>query len=243
MTPIKRSKAKRFSYYTSTFRPTWLWDRAYTFRKWATPGAEGLQLGSIVKAKIHSRGLRVIAALLAVFFMALPCVLACFIAYYTPTVGFSCRAVTILVYSLSQLILILGWLYHSDPLSHPHAYSSSSVAGKIHNSILKKLIYAFLGFIALLGGAFPAIGGTIMQLVGVYRNCLCNAGLKYMISNRRYLGVVQLATDTEEHRKGYRSWNGFGMTGIVCMGIISIMGWYYQMRARSRLKRLVRKLF
>jgi hypothetical protein len=142
-----------------------------------------------------------------------------------------------LVYSLSQMVLILGWLWHSDHLMDAPTRSPNSWI-----PVVATHVYFVCGIVALVGGAFVAIGGTVMQLVGVYRNCLCAAGVRYVFGNRNK-GVVHLATDTKMHRDSWLVCSEFAFTGIAGMAMVSVVGWYYQMRARNRIKRLVGKLF
>jgi hypothetical protein len=88
-----------------------------------------------------------------------PCLLAGLTSYYTPRVGLSCRSLTHLVYFLTQSVQIPVWM-------------ALGVHGDGRNDIVCALLWIaaiILGLIAV----FTSIGGTLMQLVGVYRNCLC----------------------------------------------------------------------
>ena len=61
-----------------------------------------------------------------------------------------------------------------------------------------------------------------MQLLGVYRNCICNAGLKYAFN---YAGdMVELATDTQADHDSGRIWVGVGIGGVSFIRFISVLG-------------------
>ncbi|ORY09776.1 hypothetical protein BCR34DRAFT_567918 [Clohesyomyces aquaticus] len=81
-----------------------------------------------------------------------------------------------------------------------------------------------------------------MQLVGVYRNCICKAGIRYALPGNRAYGTVRVSTDNVDHRNSAMDWMGIGITGISFVGVLSVWGWLYQARIRARCKTLVENL-
>ena len=78
-----------------------------------------------------------------------------------------------------------------------------------------------------------------MQLLGVYRNCLCKAGLRYAM---RKGGIVPLATNTQGHRDSAKLWFGAGIGGLVLLVLLVGGGYYYRLRMRERCKAAIRGL-
>ncbi|KAF2175586.1 hypothetical protein K469DRAFT_702110 [Zopfia rhizophila CBS 207.26] len=222
---------KPWNFYDSLFQPVWLWDRARVFQKWADELGDNLD--PRIKSSILSRSWKFVWCIVAAFLISVPCALACYVSYSTPEAGFGCRSVIHLVYATSQIILILGWFYFSDLIHQNIDHGLVYHVGKI-------AMYCLCGLTVVVGGMFTAIGGTVMQLVGLFRNCICKAALSYLAN---YDGaLVQVAIDTQAHRDSWRYWRAFGITGICVIAGISIVGWCYQVRTRSRCKTLIEQL-
>ncbi|CZR52277.1 uncharacterized protein PAC_02154 [Phialocephala subalpina] len=135
-----------------------------------------------IRSIINSKGLSLLSCVLATTAVAVIYGLAFSISYNTPRVGFGCRATTILCHGISQIVLIIFWFYHNgddDEKTH-------WIKWPIY--VLAALLFAF--------SVFVAIGGTIMQLLGVYRDCLCKAGLRF--GSNQAARIVVLSSDTEE---------------------------------------------
>jgi hypothetical protein len=94
-------------------------------------------------------------------------ILAFITSFNTPRVGLACRSLTHLLYLTTQLAQMLLWMCWEVVIvkdqSRAEARSSHALYG------------AYTALRVLLGvvSAFISIGGTLMQLIGVYRNCLC----------------------------------------------------------------------
>lgn len=88
---------------------------------------------------------------------------------------------------------------------------------------------------------FFALGGTILQIMGVYKNCLCyvNAGMWF----RLHEAFVEVASDTLEQRNSSRNWMIMGSVATGFMGICSYVGWFYQMTIRLGYERRVNELY
>ena len=81
-----------------------------------------------------------------------------------------------------------------------------------------------------------------MQLVGVFKNCVCKASLQYLLPGSWSLGTVNLANDTQEHRDHAKWWIVVGSIGVAFIGLVSVVGWVYQARVRSRFQRIIEAL-
>ncbi|KAK3356609.1 hypothetical protein B0T25DRAFT_565954 [Lasiosphaeria hispida] len=80
-------------------------------------------------------------------------------------------------------------------------------------------LYYLVGVIAFC----VAIGGTVMQLLGVYRNCVCKAGLFWGLPTTHYsrgTAQVKLSTDTQMDRDQSWTWMTLGVSGVVWLVVL-----------------------
>jgi hypothetical protein len=137
-------------------------------------------------------------------------------------VGFGCRSVTVLTHLVSQLMLITSWLIDPDePEKHPK---------------LRTINWGFICF-AMFGGITAALGGTIMQLVGVYRNCVCKAGLRYWLNPAN--GIVELALDTQSDRDSWIVWWWNGISALGFFSCVLIFACFYNMWMMENCKTII----
>jgi len=226
---VQASKnASRFTPSKSAYQTVALWNRGGCVRSWMNRQVVGPMAPSnpSIEAILNSRTLRLFACTFTIFGITTVCALATSISYFTPVIGFGCRATTVLVYACSQIGLVFCWFcyhFHTGEKS-PWIKWSVYVFGSI-----------FLGF-----ADFSAIGGTIMQLLGVYRNCVCKAGLGNWLLSRD--GIVSLATDTAEHRDYAHLWIKIGSAGIAYIGVVCVVGWGYFMKMKEKCKKQIEAL-
>ncbi|KAF2121779.1 hypothetical protein BDV96DRAFT_562338 [Lophiotrema nucula] len=217
-----------YHFHSSSFRIVWLWKRAYILRKWA----EEMPLPSTHVAKmINSHVPRIVSGVIAASLIGLICAGACWISYQTPSVGFGCRSVSHLTYAISQIILIgVWWLW----------YSARTIAQKEESSFsISSIPVYLLTSLALLASLSASIGGTIMQLVGVFHSCICMASLRYLLPSLRNDGMVLVNSDTAAHRKNSRWWLIIGGCGIGLISLLGLVGWMYQARLREKSRQLL----
>ena len=94
--------------------------------------------------------------------------------------------------------------------------------------------------ITLGAAVFSAIGGTLMQIMGVYRNCLCSLGVPNWISKQ---GVFHVSTDNRVHiYYAGAFWVPMGSVATAVLGIICYYGWWYQRKLRYKFTKLVEDL-
>lgn len=119
-------------------------------------------------------------------------------------------------------MVIIGWLV--DP------------EDKNTLPMLRTANWCFIS-LAMLGGAFAAVGGTIMQLVGVYRNCICKAGLRYLVHHAD--GTVELATDTQLDRDRWIVWWSNGIGALSFFSCVLILACFYNMWMKENIKSII----
>jgi len=98
------------------------------------------------------------------------------------------------------------------------------------------LLLAFL----VLGSLFTTVVGTFLQIIGVYRNCLCDIP----IGNWRN-GDFTLAISTNTKDDIYfatKFWLPTGVTSVVLLIVVCYIGWWYQRHWRSQFRDVIQQL-
>lgn len=96
-----------------------------------------------------------------------------------------------------------------------------------------------LGFF-FLGSMFTTVIGTFLQILGVYRNCLCSIPISYWM-NGDYL--LDISTNTAQAiRLANVFWVPTGIASIVLMIITCYIGWWYQRHWRHQFNSAVKAL-
>jgi hypothetical protein len=181
------------------------------------------------------------SALIAVFILAVPWTFAFLVAYLTPEIGVSCRSATVLAYTFSQLLLIFLWYFHSSPRVRRKRLAAQAMddTTRRFGYWLLAALYYVVGSIALA----VTVAGTIMQLVGVYRNCVCKAGLYYGLPTTHSAAVqtaqVKLSTDTQLDRDQAHNWMILGGLGIVWLVVVCAVAGWHRVRMRQRCLQLI----
>ena len=173
--------------YDSVYQPVWMWERGRNKRNWIRrvqkEFEEETTLGEKSKQKSpqeeHIKDYSKLdpmdwafLVIVATALMATPFVLVFLTSFYTPTVGLSCRSFTFLLYFPFQIWISVIWFWdfrleERSPLTKEITWLSG---GKI----TVPSIYCVLMAFGLMGSAFTTIAGTFLQVLGVYRNCLCS---------------------------------------------------------------------
>ncbi len=161
---------------------------------------------------------RVIVTMATLVLVLAPSVLAFFVAVTHPDSGLSCRALTILIYAWLQLVLVfmMVWRdFHSFAVSPEQSRPWWRKASTIIRGIV-------LGSFFLLA-VFTCFAETLMQIMGAYRNCLCDISARYWL--HPYETFVSLASDTQDRRNASHGWIIIGFTSMVLVAIICYVGW------------------
>lgn len=245
------------SLYNSVYQPVWMWERGRSKRTWIRrvqkefedeipPGdqsKEKLTSGEHPKDKylpqddnfkLHPMDW-VFLIIVASALMATPFILAFLTSFYTPTVGLSCRSFTFLLYFLFQIWISLIWFWDfryekRSPLTKEMTWLSGE-------KITVPSIYCVVMAFGLIGSAFTAIAGTFLQILGVYRNCLCSIPMSAW-SSREY-SIVISTNSADDIRYAGHFWLPTGITSIVVLILVCYVGWWYQRHWRRRFTTLI----
>ena len=162
-----------------------------------------------------------------------------FIAFYTPPTGVGCNTLVFLIYAGCQVAITLLALVRCAVNER-----------ELHRSKTEHVRYLVTGWrfytISMsfwIGSFLAGVGGTAMQLLGVFRSCLCGVGVKYWYNISKINPLINLATDTAGARNASVSWIWMGSTASVFMALTCYIGWWYQKLIRRRFTDAVKDLY
>jgi hypothetical protein len=127
----------------------------------------------------------------------------------------------------------------TNPNDH---YSAAVSFPKMIRSSLG-LVFIWFPFTAtpIVGSLFTAVGGTLMQVIGVYRTCFCYVNAQWWLHLDASPGV-NLASDTAAARLSSRNWLQAGIVATGFMTVVCYLGWAYQESLRHLFREEVRKI-
>ena len=78
---------------------------------------------------------------------------------------------------------------------------------------------------------FTTFAGTLMQITGIYNNCLCAANGYWAFTSNP---PVQLASDTEAARLASGNWQKAGYTALIFLVVVTYFRWWCQRYLREK---------
>ncbi|CZT09854.1 uncharacterized protein RCO7_02209 [Rhynchosporium graminicola] len=256
--------------YDSRYRPQWLWFRGRSKRQWVEKVWKTYeyrhpfgQKGPMILDEDMS-ALRRATTLTAKSWGVILGMTFLLLAFYTPQVGISCRTLIFTVYTISQLCQILLWLWAYA--GAPEEGTCPALMGKggiLHQSgfytptdvtslcswhtiftirSLWPIIWFSLAIIFGLGGVLTAIGGTVMQLMGVYRSNKCDINAEWWTRPHRDVTYVISSNSALAIYYANRYWLACGITATLFLAVVCFSGWWYQRRLRGLFRGLVSSL-
>ena len=230
--------------YESRYKPAWIWHRGRNKRIWALRLAQTSHRDHVdnLNDKIEIGFADWVSIFgIASVLIIVPSVLAFLTSFYTPTVGMGCRSMTFLAYMLCQLCLILLWIWNivstqRVPKGQQHIEVTKT------KTFWRACIWYPLVTSIIACAVFTAIGGTMMQIIGVYRNCLCD--IPITVWHRRFENqLIVISTNSEDDiQKAKTYWKGAAITAVVFLTAVSFIGWWYQKRMRYEFEKLIKKI-
>lgn len=92
---------------------------------------------------------------------------------------------------------------------------------------------------AWAAAVFTTFAGTLMQITGIYQNCVCAASGYWSFSPN---STVQLAADTEDDRHASMNWQTAGYTALSFLAVVTYFGWWCQRYLREKFRERVEHL-
>jgi hypothetical protein len=179
--------------------------------------------------------------------ISIPFILAFLTSYFTPTVGLSCRSMTFLVYFVAQMGHVALWVW---VLSCSNVDTNGALHSPAHlrpglPNLLSWIAYWTLATIFISVSIFAAIAGTIMQLLGMYSNCLCALPVKYW--GIRFTDCVNAyvtlgSNSTADIEAAQKWWMVIGGTAMGLLCVSTYFGWWYQKSSRRIFKDIAEKV-
>lgn len=170
------------STFEGNFETASLWNRGPNKRRWVQEAVrdyaanysqshyDGSMSPEEVTRALKEKPGEIIRALASsLTLLIIPSALAFITSYNTPRKGISCRTMSYLVYGICQVIECLLWIWEIWlKIKYGERWSEAQTRAKAINYCGQ----LFVGFWAV----FAAVIGTLMQLLGVYRTCVCMVG-------------------------------------------------------------------
>ncbi|KAI1749445.1 hypothetical protein F4782DRAFT_549731 [Xylaria castorea] len=163
----------------------------------------------------------------SLFLVLTPSSLAFILSYHTPRSGLSCRSLTYLVYAISQVCEMILWsLAARLRIKYGNQWSEMTPTAK------RFCWYGqvFVGFFAI----FAAVGGSILQLLGVYRTCLCQVPATFWPYLHSAEAYFPLSTNSQAAIEAAETWwTVIGSTAVGLISIVTALAWWHQRRLRK----------
>lgn len=220
--------------YDMRFQPVSLWNRGINKMRW-------LEKSHVYPFKLTTSDWIFYIIIPTIFLIILPPGAGGVVSYATPPVGFSCRSMSFVTYASLQsalgLISLLRYYFEGKGFLKEHPRW--------------RLFLGKTGFtisvILTCGSAFTSIGGTMMQVMGVYRNCFCyviaSEWWKIMSKHSDPGYVINVAVDTQDLRNSSQNWVDMGTVATGFMAVTCYVGYWYQRSIRKRFVAEVENLF
>ncbi|KAI0417908.1 hypothetical protein F5X98DRAFT_130149 [Xylaria grammica] len=231
------------------FRTVKLWKRGLNKRQWVQEAANDYEATMTLHRLCKGIGAKKLRAQItlnaqdcsyvlvsSLFLVLAPTSLAFFLSYHTPRSGLSCRSLVYLVYAISQVCEMILWSISARLRVKYGAHWSET------NPISKRFCWmsqVFVGFFAILA----AVGGTMLQLLGVYRTCLCQVPATHWPYLNGPDAYFPLSSNSQAAIEAAEAW--WTVTGGLSVGLLSFvtaLAWWHQRRLRQIFKEEADKL-
>ncbi|KAG0639022.1 hypothetical protein HOY80DRAFT_1046415 [Tuber brumale] len=161
----------------------------------------------------HQTAMYLAAQLLSWGFVLFSCACATVLSYTTPKVGLGCRSMNHITYAL---IALLNAVTHvaKDTLEE-----SKDTPKELKYPRAYQVVRVFYHTMTWVNAVFILIGGSVLQLTGVYQNCWCEAG----IVGRNANSTVMLSSNTYAHQYWAKAlwlkvaYTAYGEVGLFCV--------------------------
>ena len=221
--------------YKARHEPVWMWTRGKNKAAWLR-GTEAWNDKSFCRQMNMSVWSWLLLAIVSYLLVLIPASLAFWIEYLTVPIGLGCRALTILVYACAQFIFVTLSAWSHFKAAHGEEYwQRHQWLDRLRRRWVGVLVAVVFLFPAWLAAVFSTFAGTLMQITGIYQNCLCAATFPPH-------STVSLATDTQEDRDSSRFWSTAGYIALGFLFFVTYFGWWCQRYLRDVFMKRVKDL-
>ncbi|KXH44389.1 hypothetical protein CSIM01_13284 [Colletotrichum simmondsii] len=193
---------------------------------------------------------------LTLLLVGIPYLFAFMLAYFTPQIGLSCRSLTFLVYFGLQLAQVGLWLwaYVGPPRKEGGSMNEASMIRLDLRGMGTQVLETGSNFSGPISKTqcqldtntgfcyvFVSLGGTLMQIMGVYRTNMCFINAHHWLKPKERRPPVVLSVNSREMIKSATTyWEPVAIAAIAFMAVVSFIGWWYQRRMRDVFGELVK---
>lgn len=228
------------STYEGNFEPASLWNRGHNKRRWVHEAIKDYALhyseirdGGSMPPKEISRALKervveiVNGIVTSLTLLVLPSALAFITSYNTPRKGVSCRTLSYLVYGICQVLECALWIWE---IWLKNKYGDRWSEAQTRAKAINYCGQLFVGFWAI----FAAVIGTLLQLLGVFRTCVCMVPVSYWLYPHAPGSYVDLSTgDRASLLAAMQYWIPTSITAVGLISLLCAVGWWHQRSLRE----------
>jgi hypothetical protein len=226
--------------YDTKFQPVSLWSRGSNKRLWIEASKAWRNEGNFRKViKVTKWGWFIKVLIPALLLIVLPPATGGVVAYFTPPRGLGCRSLSFIVYAFCQVVVTIIATIRCAVDNAEKDSDQKSTIRKIFTGWRFQALSAPFWF----GSLIAAVGGTTMQITGVFRNCICYSDALSWWNINNINPAVNLASDTQEARNSSIYWVWMGSTATVFMALNCYIGWWYQRLIRHRFTDAVKAMY
>ncbi|MCJ1411933.1 hypothetical protein MMC19_006025 [Ptychographa xylographoides] len=226
--------------YRARFEPVWMWTRGKSKARWLRQTNAWKQTWFRKRIEIGLFGW-ISIALVAFILIFIPCALAFWIEFLTPPAGIACRCLTILMYAVAQLTLtVLSAWSHIKGGWEKDDMTKHRMLGRLRTTWLGYTVVILVLFPAWLIALVTTFLGTLMQITGVFNNCLCSITTSHWVRPRNT--IVKLTTYTQADQQTSDLWKNVGYAGLIFLACVTYLGWWSQRFLREKFIQRVKDL-
>ncbi|TAQ83360.1 hypothetical protein B7494_g8318 [Chlorociboria aeruginascens] len=219
--------------YETEFQPVSLWSRGTNKMKWirrSRAWREDPEFRALMEITWMGWFFKIFIP--ALLLHVLPPGAGGIVAYFTPPRGLGCRSLSFMIYAFCQITVTIFSLLTNATENTP------GLAQRIFHGRAFRLLSIFFWLVSF----FAAVGGTIMQISGVYNNCICSGGATSWYNINQVNPSINLASDTASARAASVYWTIMGATATIFMALNCYIGWWYQRLIRKRFTEAVKDI-
>ena len=162
----------------------------------------------------------------------LPGALAFWIEYTTHPRGIGCRSLTILVYTGAQFVfVVLSAWSHFKAARDEQYWRRHTWLDRLRRKWVGIVVAILFLLPAWISAVFTTIAGTLMEISGIYENCLCESTGYWTFGSD---STVSLATDTAEDRNSSWHWKIAGYIALSFLSFVTYLAWWCQRYLREK---------
>ncbi|CAN8095943.1 unnamed protein product [Discula destructiva] len=245
----------------SSYEPVILRERGRNKQRWMIKALQALQedddcdqirLQQIRKHLTFGIKDWVFVLTVTILLLSLPFAFSFTLSFLTPQYGLSCDSFTHLVYFLTQIPLLFVWSIETVaefPLRAPKcnitwvqviARMGHDCTGRIAR--LPHCLTNVLKFFLYLLAVFTAVGGTLMQIGGIYYTCICLVDVWAWTRPYSPNLTVSLSNVTASGVNASANWNIIGALASATLAWVTAIGWWHQRGLRKMIMHELGKL-